>query len=61
MFSLKKINSHYFASAGTLLICFLIFALFQSDLSGDKSGQMTDAEIDDCKDLFAEAEDPACR
>ena len=58
MFSLKKINSHYFASAGTLLICFLIFALFQSDLSGDKSGQMTDAEIDDLEllmeDMMAE-------
>ena len=58
MSSLKKINSHYFASAGTLLICFLIFALFQSDLSGDKSGQMTDAEIDDLEllmeDMMAE-------
>ena len=58
MFSLKKINSHYFASAGTLLICLLIFALFQSDLSGDKSGQMTDAEIDDLEllmeDMMAE-------
>lgn len=58
MSSLKKINSHYFASAGTLLICLLIFALFQSDLSGDKSGQMTDDEIDNLEllmeDMMAE-------
>lgn len=40
------------------MICLLIFALFQSDLSGDKSGQMTDGEIDNLEllmeDMMAE-------
>jgi len=43
----RKINSHIFAATGTLLICLLIFAFFQVDLSGSHSAQISDAEIDD--------------
>lgn len=54
----RKLNSHIYAAAGTIITCLLIFAFFQTDLSGSQSQQISDSEIDDLElmmeDMLAE-------
>ncbi len=44
---LRKLNSHIYAAAGTIITCLLIFVLSRTDLSGSQSQQISDSEIDD--------------
>jgi len=50
----RKINSHIFAAAGTIITCLLIYVFFQVDLSGSQSKQISDAEIDDLELMMEE-------
>lgn len=50
----RKLNSHIFAAAGTIITCLLIYAFFQVDLSGSQSKQSSDAEIDDLELIMEE-------
>lgn len=50
----RKLNSHIFAAAGTIITCLLIYAFFQVDLSGSQSKQSSDAEIDELELMMEE-------